>query len=86
MTLLSVSRDGAVRTITLNRPEKRNALNFEMMQGLIDAFAAEPYYDERVTVIRAEGKAFCAGLELSPNGLQNGAEDMVVRMFDTIQH
>lgn len=85
MTLLSISRDGAVRTITLNRPEKRNALNFEMMQALIDAFAAEPHSDERVTLIRAEGKAFCAGLELSADGLQDGAEDMVVRMFDTVQ-
>ena len=85
MTLLSISRDGPVRTIVLNRPEKRNALNFEMMQGLINAFAAEPHYSERVTVIRAEGKAFCAGLELSSDGLQDGAEDMVVRMFDTIQ-
>ena len=85
MTLLSISRDGPVRTITLNRPEKRNALNFEMMEGLINAFAAEPHYSERVTVIRAEGKAFCAGLELSSDGLQDGAEDMVVRMFDTVQ-
>ena len=86
MTSLSIARNGAVRTITLNRPEKRNALNFEMMGELIDAFDAEPHSDERVTVIRGKGKAFCAGLELSSDGLQDGAEDMVVRMFDKVQH
>lgn len=85
MDLLPISRDGAVRTVSLNRPEKRNALNHEMMQAIIDAFSGEPEPDERVTVIRAEGKAFCAGLELSSDGLQEGAEDMVVNMFDTVQ-
>ena len=37
-------------------------------------------------MIRGKGKAFCAGLELSSDGLQDGAEDMVVRMFDKVQH
>lgn len=86
MDCLPISRDGAVRTVTLNRPEKRNALNFEMMEGLITAFGADPHPDERVTVIRAEGPSFCAGLELSSDGLQAGAEDLVVKMFDTVQH
>jgi len=85
MDLLKISSDGAVRTLTLNRPEKRNALNQEMMAALIEAFSTEPPEDERVSVIRAEGKAFCAGLELSSDGLQDGAEELVVRMFDTVQ-
>ena len=85
MELLPITHDGTVRTVTLNRPEKRNALNLNMMEALIDAFSKEPFNEERVTVIRAEGSAFCAGLELSSDGLQKGAEEKVVQMFDVIQ-
>ena len=85
MSLLNITTNGAIRTVTLNRPEKRNALNPEMMAELIEAFSATPPADERVTVIRAEGPAFCAGLQLSSDGLQEGAEEMVVTMFDTVQ-
>jgi len=55
---------GPVRTITLNRPEKRNALDGEMLDGLAVAFSTEPAPLERVAVIRANGPVFCAGLDL----------------------
>lgn len=55
----------AVRTITLARPEKRNALTREMFAALTEAFEREPPPTERVTVIRAEGPSFCAGVDLS---------------------
>jgi len=86
MSLLKIETDGAVRTVTLNRPEKRNALNEELMNGLIEAFAATPPAEERVTVLRAEGPAFCAGLQLSTDGINDGAEVLVGYMFNTIQH
>lgn len=60
-----VAIDGAVRTVTLCRPEKRNALDAAMLSGLADAFAGEPGPDERVAVLRAEGPVFCAGLDLA---------------------
>ena len=56
--------DGAVRQVVLNRPEKRNALNAEMLAGLTAAFTAPPGPDERAAVIRAAGPVFCAGLDL----------------------
>lgn len=56
---------GPVRTIVLARPRKRNALDSAMLDDLAAAVSAEPGPDERVTVIRAEGPAFCAGLDLS---------------------
>lgn len=62
---LRVEGAGAVRTVTLARPAKRNALNAAMLSGLLDAFRAEPPAEERVTVIRAEGPVFCAGIDLS---------------------
>lgn len=56
---------GAVRTITLNRPDKRNALTREMFTALTEAFEREPPAAERVTVLRAEGPAFCGGVDLA---------------------
>lgn len=51
--------------ITLNRPEKRNALNEQMVQELKDAFRkAEKDNNAKVIILRAEGKVFCAGADL----------------------
>lgn len=51
--------------ITLNRPEKRNALSPELIQELGKAFAAFEHDPEvKVVVLKAEGKAFCAGADL----------------------
>src|SRR5581483_6902388 len=68
MAKVRVTADGAVRQVTLARPEKRNALDAEMLAELRAAFTAEPPPAERVTVIRAEGPAFCAGLDLRERG------------------
>ena len=52
--------------ITLNRPEKRNALNEEMVALLRDAFAqAEQDDTAKTVVLRANGDAFCAGADLA---------------------
>ncbi len=52
--------------ITLNRPEKRNALNEEMVQLLRDAFTrAENDKAVKIIVLRANGEAFCAGADLA---------------------
>ena len=64
MSKIKVSADGPVRLVTLARGEKRNALDAEMLDELKRAFAAPPASSERVTVIRAEGPVFCAGLDL----------------------
>ena len=58
--------DGAVRTVTLTRPEKGNAMDAPMLRDLEAAFdpSPGPGPDERVAVIRAEGRVFCAGLDL----------------------
>jgi enoyl-CoA hydratase/carnithine racemase len=64
MEKLKVSANGAVRHVILARSEKRNALDGEMLDRLREAFVATPPAAERVTVIRAEGPVFCAGLDL----------------------
>ena len=60
-----IERDAPVATITMNRPEKRNALSSEMMRELNDALralSAEP--DVRAIVLAANGPAFSAGHDL----------------------
>ena len=85
--IVGVEVSGAVRTVTLNRPEKRNALNSEMLERLYAAFSGEPAAAERVAVIRAEGPVFCAGLDLREReeGLPGG-EVSIEQMLDAIQH
>ncbi len=60
-----VTEDGGVRTITLNRPERRNAMTSEMQVELIAAMDEASASDCRVVVLRGAGEAFCAGLDLT---------------------
>jgi enoyl-CoA hydratase/carnithine racemase len=51
-----------IATITLNRPERLNALTFEVYRELTDTFAAlRDERDVRVVVITGAGRAFCSG-------------------------
>ncbi len=67
--VLSIRDDGRVRTITLNRPEKKNALSNELAWGII-ASVEEAARDDNVWVvaITGTGDAFCSGLDLSGTG------------------
>jgi len=62
---LLVERDGPVLIVTMNRPERRNALSPSMMAGLSDAWDevnANP--DIRVAILTGAGGTFCAGADL----------------------
>jgi len=62
--ILHTITDG-IATVTMNRPEKRNALNTALIEGLTDIFhQLETNTEVRAVVIRGEGKAFCSGLDL----------------------
>jgi enoyl-CoA hydratase/carnithine racemase len=82
MSKVIVERGGAVRTVTVNRPEKRNALDAETIALLRQAFELAPAPEERVIVVRGNGPAFCAGLDLSA-GLQ--AESGIQPMLRAIE-
>jgi enoyl-CoA hydratase len=63
--LLVDNRDG-VRILTMNRPDKRNALNHALTQALLDGLrAAEADDGVRSIVLTGAGVAFCAGADLS---------------------
>jgi methylglutaconyl-CoA hydratase len=62
---LVTSLDGGILTLTLNRPDKRNALNIEMIDLLHSALERADLDGEvRVVVLRGAGKDFCAGADL----------------------
>jgi len=64
-SLLRESRDG-VLTLTLNRPDKLNAIDNELARGLLAALqAAEHDAAVRVVRLRGNGRAFCAGRDVS---------------------
>ncbi len=60
-----VEYSGDIRTITLNRPERRNAMTPEMQMELNSALADAASSDCRVLVLKGAGDAFCSGLDLS---------------------
>ena len=66
--------DGAVRVLTLDRAEKRNALTLDMFRVLTAAFAAEPPPAQRLTLLRAEGSVFCAGVDLGERSDEHDGE------------
>ena len=66
MKYLKFEKKDRVGYITLNRPEKRNALNDEVVTALKEAFfVAQEDPGVKVIVLKAEGKAFCAGADLA---------------------
>lgn len=80
-----------ILTLTLHRPEQLNAFTVEMANELIDAFKRASNDDDvRAVVVTGEGRAFCAGMDLSVEGnvfglnedLQPTMEDMEQRLDD----
>lgn len=90
-TILVAEEDG-VRTITLNRPGRRNAMTPAMQDELIAAMAEAAVGDCRVVVFTGAGEAFCAGLDLSALQAMNDKSDAehrvdaerVARLFRTL--
>lgn len=93
MPTILIHDSGPVRTLTLNRPERRNALTPEMQDELINAMeAAAADAAVRVLVLTGAGESFCAGLDLSAlQAMQNqSAEELaedakrIARLFQTL--
>src|SRR5437899_273523 len=84
MPVVLVERKGSHLTIlTLNRPERRNALSLQLLSELVSAIkmtSDDP--DERILILRGAGAAFCTGLDLKEAADQTKAHataDMVAK-------
>ena len=91
-TLLIEDR-GPIRTLTLNRPERRNALTPELQQALVDALEAGAGCSHlRLLILTGAGQSFCAGLDLASLQAMQGQSpaeidadtERIAKMFHTL--
>ena|ERR1700678_3348377 len=61
---IQLAYDARVATITLNRPDKRNAISFELIDDLLRALDEVAKSDALILILTGAGKAFCSGLDL----------------------
>ena len=72
--MIDVTRDGAVLTLEMQRPERRNALNSELVDGLREEIEKAAAHDVRAIVITGGGHVFSSGADLS--GGQGVADEL----------
>jgi len=83
--VLSQRREG-VATLTLNRPERLNAINDALVQALRKALSAVlADSDTRVIVLNGAGRAFCSGDDLEDFPAQSRTEDIARRYLEDLQ-
>src|SRR4051794_3512766 len=61
---LELAYDSGIAKITLNRPEKRNALSFQLLDELLRALDEVEKSSAQILILTGAGKAFCAGMDL----------------------
>ncbi len=72
--LVLYETDGKIGVITMNRPEKLNAISPDLRAGLCEAFArADEDPSISVVVLRAEGRSFCVGYDIDIGGPEKEA-------------
>lgn len=79
---LEISEDGAVLRLTLNAPERLNAVDTPLIEAMSDAITS--HRDVRVAVIRGAGGAFCSGAKLSEDGPNAGILDAAFRLMTAV--
>ena len=88
---LAYELEDGVATITLNRPEKLNAFNTQMMKDLIAVFDVTDADDAvKAVIVTGAGRGFCAGADLSAGGEtfdydKRGGESLAARQRDGVQ-
>jgi enoyl-CoA hydratase/carnithine racemase len=87
--------DDGIATLTMNRPDRRNAMNQAMLAGLVAHFEAlERDTSVRVVVVRGAGPAFCSGMDLremrqrqdDPQGDPESGVSEVLRRVESSRH
>lgn len=63
-TTIELKIDGGIATVTLNRPDKRNAISYELIDELLAALGEVESSPALVLILTGAGKAFCSGMDL----------------------
>jgi methylglutaconyl-CoA hydratase len=61
---IQLALEGKLATLTLNRPDKRNAISFELIDDLLRALDEVAKSDTIILILTGAGKAFCSGMDL----------------------
>jgi methylglutaconyl-CoA hydratase len=61
---LQLTHDAGIATITLNRPEKRNAISYELIEDMLGALREVAQSSAQILILTGAGKAFCSGMDL----------------------
>jgi enoyl-CoA hydratase/carnithine racemase len=86
MNHVILSAQGAVSIVTLNRPERLNAIGLELLQDLHEALvAAQQHPDTGAIVLAGAGRAFCAGDDLKEFAQQAATDASAAEMCERIQ-
>lgn len=89
MSFILLEKKGAVATLVLNRPEKRNALNIALLEEFGNALKTVSEEEKtRVILIRGEGPLFCAGLdlkEMQESSLIDTSSEMIAKLLYSLQ-
>ena len=78
--VLRFEQRGAVAILTLDRPDKGNAVNIRLIEA-INRFFQSPPEDARAVVLHGEGRHFCAGLDLSEHKERDPVESFEVSRY-----
>ncbi|MGB3896799.1 MAG: enoyl-CoA hydratase [Mycolicibacter sinensis] len=82
--MIGVTHDEAVTTIELQRPERRNALNSQLVTELRAAIVDAATHDVRAIVLTGQGTAFCAGADLSGDAFAADYPDKLLALHQSI--
>ncbi|KQU06801.1 enoyl-CoA hydratase [Rhodococcus sp. Leaf7] len=82
---IGLTRNGAVLTVELQRPERRNALNTALCTEVREAVEGAEADGVRVVVITGEGTSFCAGADLSGESIAEEFPDALLSMNRALQ-
>lgn len=81
MSDLNVERDGAILVLTMNRPERLNALSVSMREGIVGELTRELQAPGvRAVLLTGAGKGFCSGADLEPDNMLGGTSSMAGRI------
>jgi enoyl-CoA hydratase len=82
--MIGVTRVDHVTTIELQRPERRNALNSELVEGLRTAVVTAAAEDVRAIVLTGQGSVFCAGADLTGDAFAADYPDRLIALHKSI--
>jgi enoyl-CoA hydratase len=82
--MIGATRDGDVLTLELQRPERRNALNSELVDSLRETVHKAAVEDVRAIVLTGQGTVFCAGADLSGDAFAADYPDKLIALNKAI--